>query len=223
MSKNGEIVDRVAPRRCGFQIVCPHFAGLSAEEADLVGCLPIGDANGAMLTAAGSFGGDTEIFAGILAADPFRTAPMLVDLLREAGVRAVVNLPTVAGITDGLAEALSHAGVDYATELATLAEAARQGLNVMAVVVTVAQARQATAAGMRQLLVYPAALDDAPATRPRSAASALEAIRVIRDAAPGATVLMFRHPGYGPILDPLITASDGVVEWVVSNRDTPTD
>ena len=221
MLRNGRIVDRVAPSSNGFQIVCPHLAGLSAEEADLVGCLPIGDANGATLAVAGSLGGD-DVFAAIFAADPFRPAPMLVGLLREAGVRAVVNLPTVAGTTDGLAEVLSRAGVDYATELATLAEAASQGLGAMAVVVTVAQARQATAAGMRRLLVYPAALDDAPASGARFAATALEAIRAIRQTAPEATVLAFRHPSYGPILDPLTAASDGVVDWAVSNRDTPT-
>ena len=218
MLKSGEIVDRFTRRSLGFQIVCPHFAGLSADEADLVGCLPIGDANGAMLAAAGSLGDDEEIFAGILAADPFRPAPMLIDLLRDAGVRAVVNLPTVAGLTDGVAEALSHAGVDYAAELATLARAAELGLNVLAVVATGAQARQATAAGLRQLLVYPAPVEADPLSRDHAAAIALEAVEAIRETAPDATVLAFDHPSYGSTLAPLIAASDGVVKWAISGR-----
>jgi predicted TIM-barrel enzyme len=220
MLRSGEIVDRVTRRSGGFQIVCPHFAGLGADEADMVGCLPIGDANGAMLAAAGSLGDDDQIFAGILAADPFRPAPMLVGLLQEAGVRAVVNLPTVAGITDGLADALSHAGVDYANELLTLARAAELGLNVLAVVTTAAQARQAIEAGLRQLLVYPAPIEADPSNRTRAAAIALEAAQTIREVAPDATVLAFRHPSYGLLLAPLLAASDGVVEWAVSGRET---
>ncbi|WP_026792165.1 phosphoenolpyruvate hydrolase family protein [Pleomorphomonas oryzae] len=219
MLKSGEIVDRVTRRSGGFQIVCPHFAGLGVDEADMVGCLPIGDANGAMLAAAGTLGDDDKIFAGILAADPFRPAPMLVGLLQDAGVRAVVNLPTVARITDGLAEALSHAGVDYASELATLARAAELGLNVLAVVATGAQARQAIAAGLRQLLVYPAPVEADPASRNHAATIALDTAQAIREAAPDATVLAFRHPSYGPLLAPLIAASDGVVEWAVSGRE----
>ncbi|WP_370677046.1 phosphoenolpyruvate hydrolase family protein [Pleomorphomonas sp. PLEO] len=219
MLKSGEIVDRVTRRSSGFQIVCPHFAGLSAEEADLVGCLPIGDANGAMLAAAGSLGDDDEVYAGILAADPFRPAPMLIGLLREAGVRAVINLPTVAGITHGIAQALSHAGAGYAAELATLAQAAEQGLNVMAVVVTAEQARLAAATGIRQMLVYPAVIDGASSNRSDAAAMAEDVVRTIRQTAPGATVLAFRHPDYGPILAPLIAASDGAVEWAVSGRE----
>nr|WP_254005016.1 phosphoenolpyruvate hydrolase family protein [Pleomorphomonas sp. NRK KF1] len=217
--KNGEIVDRVTRSAGGFQIVCPHFAGLSAEEADLVGCLPTGDANGALLAAAGSLGGKDGVFAGILAADPFRPAPMLLGLIKEAGIRGVTNLPTVAGITDGLAEALSHAGVDYAAELETLAMAAEQGLDVIAVVRTVAQAREATAAGLRQLLAYPPFAGDDPSDRTRSAAITLDTAQVIRDAAPEATILAFRHPAYGSILAPLIAASDGVVDWSITRRE----
>lgn len=215
MLKNGNVVDRVTRRSGGFQIVCPHFAGLSAEEADLVGCLPTGDANGALLAEAGSLGGKDGVFAGILAADPFRPAPMLVGLLNEAGIRGVINLPTVAGITDGLADALGHAGVDYAAELRTLGLAAAEGLNVIAVVRTAAQARQAVAAGLRQLLVYPAFADDAA---DRSATVALDVARTIREAAPEATILAFRHPNHGPSLAPLIAASDGVVDWAIAGR-----
>lgn len=218
MLKNGEIVDRITRRSGGFQIVCPHFAGLSAEEADLVGCLPTGDANGALLNKADDLEGKDGVFAGILAADPFRPAPMLVGLLKEAGIRGVTNLPTVAGITDGLAEALSHAGVDYAAELQTLGLAAAHGLDVIAVVRTVAQARQAVAAGMRHLFIYPASADDV-AGRARSAAVALDAARTIRETAPEATILAFRHPNYGTVLDPLIAACDGVVDWAIIGHE----
>lgn len=219
MLKNGEIVDRATQGSSGFQIVCPHFAGLSAEEADLVGCLPTGDANGALMAEAGSLGGKDGVFAGILAADPFRPAPMLLGLIREAGIRGVINLPTVAGITDGLAAALSHAGVDYAAELKTLGLAVEQGLDVIAVVRTVAQAREATAAGLRQLFVYPPFAGDDPSDRSRSAAIALDAAQVIRAAAPGATILAFRHPSYGALLAPLIAASNGVVNWSITHRE----
>ena len=214
MSRNGKIVDRVTRPSREFQIVCPHFAGLTAEEADLVGCLPIGDANGATLAAAGSLG-DDGIFAGILAADPFRPAPMLIGMLRAAGVRAVINLPTVAAITDGIAQALSHAGADYAAELATLTLAAAEGLEVMTVVATPAQARLAIEAGLRQLLVYPTAIDGAASPASTPAALALDTLETIRTAAPDAIVLAFRHPAYEASLEPLIARSDAVVEWAV--------
>lgn len=218
MSRNGKIVDRVTRSPREFQIVCPHFAGLTAEEADLVGCLPIGDANGATLAAAGSLG-DDGIFAGILAADPFRPAPMLIGMLRAAGVRAVINLPTVAAITDGIAQALSHAGADYAAELATLTLAAAEELNVITVVVTPAQARLAAEAGLRQLLVYPAAIDGVASPASNPAALALDTLETIRTAAPDAIALAFRHPSYGLSLEPLIARSDGIVEWAVGVRD----
>jgi predicted TIM-barrel enzyme len=125
----------------------------------------------------------------------------------------------VAAITDGLAEALSHAGVDYAAELATLVRATDLGLNALAVVTTAAQARQATAAGLRQLLVYPAAIHDDPSHRSRCVAIALETVQAAREAAPDTTILAFRHPGYGAILEPLIAATDGVVDWAIVRRE----
>jgi predicted TIM-barrel enzyme len=221
MTTRGRIVDRICARDGDFLLVCPHFAGLRAGEADLVGCLPIGDANGATLALARSFPDDPEVFAGVLAADPFRPAPFLLAALRDAGVRSVVNLPTVAMIAGGLAQALSHAGVDYAAELATLAKAAAFGLQVLAVVTTVEQGRQATAAGIRRLLVYPAA-DGDPAVRRRRAAAAVEAVRTMRAAAPTALILAFRHPDYGDELEPLIAAADGAVDWAIAPRETTT-
>jgi predicted TIM-barrel enzyme len=119
---------------------------------------------------------------------------------------------------DGLAQALSHAGVDYAAELATLAKATALGLQVLAVATTAEQGRQATAAGMRRLLVYPAVADGDPTARRRRAAAAIEAVRAIRAAAPTASILAFRHPDYGDELEPLIAAADGAVEWAIAPR-----
>jgi predicted TIM-barrel enzyme len=217
MTARGRIVDRIGARDGELLLVCPHFAGLRAGEADLVGCLPIGDANGATLALASAFPDDPEVYAGIFAADPFRPAPFLLAALREAGVRSVVNLPTVAMAADGLAQALSHAGVDYAAELATLAKATALGLRVLAVATTVEQGRQATAAGIGRLLFYPAA-DGDPTARRRRAAAAVEAVRTMRATAPSAVILAFRHPDYGDELEPLIAAADGVVEWAIAPR-----
>ena len=216
MKAIGHIVDRIGPRQGEFLLVCPHFAGLGAGEAALVGCLPIGDANGATLAL--TFPDDPGIYAGILAADPFRPAPVLLSALKDAGVRSVVNLPTVAMITDGLAEALSHAGVDYAAELATLTQATTHGFNALAVVTTTEQARQVIAAGIRRVLVYPAAADGNPAVRQRRAAAALEAVGIMRSSAEVTTILAFRHPEYGALLEPLLSAADGVVDWAVAAR-----
>ncbi|MDC7789368.1 putative TIM-barrel enzyme [Rhodoplanes tepidamans] len=221
----GHIVDRIPARRDGLLIVCPHFAGLRAGAADLVGCLPIGDANGATLALAGAFPDDPGIHAAIFAADPFRPAPVLLTALRDAGIRAVVNLPTVATVAGGLARALGHAGVDYAAELAVLAEAGRRGLDVLAVVTTGEQGRQAVAAGLRRVLVYPVAAAGDPAEGERRAAAALDAVRAVRAAAPATEILAFRHPDHGARIAPLLAAADGVVDWAVdraaASRDAP--
>ena len=217
MRAAGEIVERIGPRQGEFLFVCPHFAGLWASEADLVGCLPIGDANGATLALARALPDDPGIYAGILAADPFRPAPALLSALKDAGIRSIINLPTVAMITDGLAEALSHAGIDYAAELATLTQATALGLNTFAVVTTSVQAGQAIAAGIRRVLVYPVA-DGDPAMRRRRVAAAMEAVDVMRALTARPTILAFRHPDYGGLLDPLLAAADGVVDWAVAAR-----
>lgn len=213
----GRIVERIGTRDGDLLLVCPHFAGLTAAEADLVGCLPIGDANGALLAIAGTFPADPQVYACILAADPFRPAPVLLSALKAAGVGAVVNLPTVAAITDGLAEALRHAGVDYGTELATLKQAVDLGMEVMAVATNADQARQAMAAGLGRLLIYPVA-DADPAGRGRRATAAREAIATARAQRPAPEVLVFRHPDYGKLAEPLVAAADGVVAWAIAPR-----
>jgi predicted TIM-barrel enzyme len=202
--RRGRIVDHPDQRGDGLTIVCPHFAGLTVAEADLVGTLPIGDANGAVLALAGSFGGDPAIYAAILAADPFRPTPVLLGALVEAGVKAVINLPSVATIGCGLATALGHAGVDYAAELATLAAARSMGLETMALATTADQARQAMAAGLTRILVWP---------RDDGAAATLDAAR-----GAGAEVFVFRHPAREAEGTPLLALADGVIDWAIAAR-----
>lgn len=202
--RRGRIVDHPDQRGDGLTIVCPHFAGLTVAEADLVGTLPIGDANGAVLALAGSFGGDPAIYAAILAADPFRPTPVLLGALVEAGIKAVVNLPSVAMVGAGLATALGHAGVDYAAELATLAAARAMGLETMALATTADQARQATAAGGARILVWP---------RDEDPAATVDAARLA-----GAEVFIFRRPDREQEPAPLLARVDGVVEWTITAR-----
>ena len=202
--RRGRIVDHPDQRGDGLTIVCPHFAGLTVAEADLVGTLPIGDANGAVLALAGTFGGDASVYAAILAADPFRPAPVLLGALVEAGVKAIVNLPSVAMIGAGLATALGHAGVDYAAELKTLAAARAIGLEVMALATTADQARQAVAAGIARILVWPRHEGDGAVVEAALAA--------------GVEVFVFRHPGWEASGTPLPTLADGVVDWAITAR-----
>jgi predicted TIM-barrel enzyme len=202
--KLGRVVDHPDQRGDGLTIVCPHFAGLTVAEADLVGTLPIGDANGAVLALAGSFGRDPAVYAAILAADPFRPTPVLLGALVEAGVRAVINLPSVATIGCDLATALGHAGVDYAAELATLATARTMGLETMALATTADQARQAMAAGVTRILVWP---------RDEDIAAALDTAR-----RGGAEVFLFHHPAREVEDAPLLALVDGIVDWAIAAR-----
>lgn len=214
MSRHGLIVERPQGRTGDFAVVCPHFAGLTAMEAMLAGALPIGDANAATLALAGRFTDDAETYAAILAADPFRPPPLLLPALREAGVRAVINLPSLAGIGGGLAAALHHAGADYAAELATLVQAKAHGFQVMAVAGDPGQAGRALASGLDQLLICP---------RPELAADAsvakvLDTVRAMRAAAPSARVLVFRPPMMAAAFAPAVALADGVADWAIVPR-----
>lgn len=202
--KRGVIVDHPSRRGDGLTIVCPHFAGLTVAEADLVGTLPIGDANGATLALAGAFRVDPAVYAAILAADPFRPTPVLLGALVEAGAKALINLPSVATIGAGLTTALGHAGIDYAAELTTLAAARDMGLETMAVATTADQARQAGAAGMKRILVWP--WDDGAAAIVEAAQGA------------GVEVFVFRHPAWDAALAPLVARTDGVIDWAIAAR-----
>ncbi|MDR3517998.1 MAG: phosphoenolpyruvate hydrolase family protein [Azospirillaceae bacterium] len=220
---HGVIVDRIdeGADRPGedFALLCPHYAGMDAALADLIGSLPVGDANGAILAAIPSCRPGPGLYAGILAADPFRPGPMLLAALKGCGVRAVVNLPTVAMLGHSLGLALSHAGIDYAAELRTLAHAATLGLDAMAVVSTAAQAAAAAAVGIGAIMVHPGpAARDPEVNRSRVAAIAA-IVAAVRAIDPGLCVLVFRHPGFDGILDPVGDQADGVVDWAIRPYD----
>jgi predicted TIM-barrel enzyme len=63
----------------------------------MIGILPIHDANGRLLDelSAAEFSRVPD-FAGVCLSDPFRRLDMILDGVRRAGNKGVVNLPTVA-------------------------------------------------------------------------------------------------------------------------------
>jgi len=63
----------------------------------LLGILPIHDANGRLVEGLSKprFRRVPD-FAGVCLADPFRRLDDILDCVREAGIKGVVNLPTVA-------------------------------------------------------------------------------------------------------------------------------
>ncbi|QDY71045.1 phosphoenolpyruvate hydrolase family protein [Qingshengfaniella alkalisoli] len=78
------------------RIYCPCLKGLPAELAAHLAILPIHDANGVLLR---ELPRETEHlapeFAAVCLSDPFRRAEMLFAAIRAAGIRGIVNFPSV--------------------------------------------------------------------------------------------------------------------------------
>jgi hypothetical protein len=77
-------------------VLCPCLEGLPPDFAFTLGILPIHDANAVLLDElARARGTNRPDFAAVYLADPFRRLDDVLDRVAAAGIRGVVNLPTV--------------------------------------------------------------------------------------------------------------------------------
>lgn len=201
-----------------FAVLAPYLAGLSPEQADIVGLMPIGSVNERLLAALPPPGeaGAGKIVAGLFLCDPFLGGRRLFARLGAAGVRGIVNLPTTHLIPPGVyRQALNAAGIDPGAELAALREARDAGLQVTATVASFDQAARAVEVGIRSLLFHPGSPTGEAALDLRLVEGVLASIGRIR-AMPGAPrIALYRHPGFGERIAPACALVDDVVDWAL--------
>lgn len=128
-----------------------------AGRGSLAGLMPYGDANGIVVEMAAEVlpvVKNTPVLAGVCGTDPFRLMPVFLQELKRIGFSGVQNFPTV-GLIDGDFRAnLEATGMDYAKEVATIAEAHRQNLFTSPYVFDPDQARAMAEAGCDLLVCH---------------------------------------------------------------------
>lgn len=207
-----------AARAADFAVLAPYLAGLSPEQADIVGLMPIGSVNERLLAALPPQGDASagKLIAGLFLCDPFLGGRRLFARLAAAGVRRIVNLPTTNLIPPGpYRQVLNAAGIDPGAELAALREAREAGLQVMAMVASFDQAARAAEAGIRSLLFHPGSPTGEAALDLRLVEGVLASVGRIR-AMPGAPrIALYRHPGFGERIAAACALVDDVVDWAL--------
>ncbi|WP_247323728.1 phosphoenolpyruvate hydrolase family protein [Bradyrhizobium sp. 141] len=118
-----------------------------------IALLPIHDSNGLLL--AGLRNGITsqrQIFAGVLAHDPFRRHQDILKALKIAGCRGIVNFPSITAIDGEMRASLEEFGCGVKAEIELLHAAVDQGFSALALVDDFAIAKEAVAAGVDGLV-----------------------------------------------------------------------
>lgn len=201
-------------------LLCPHFAGMAPELADLAGVLPMRGINEELIAhlSAHPIERVRPVYAGFLAVDPFVTGPSLFRALIRRGVHGVVNLPTLAFAEDDFRAALQAGGMDHAREIAVLSQAADEGLEPMATVFSVEQGIAASKAGITQILVHPGLVAERAAHVRALADGIASVVSTLRKRLPSATIWLYRHPAIATLLDEAASVADGKVDWKVADH-----
>jgi predicted TIM-barrel enzyme len=148
------IVTRWPPRRPdrdALYALCPCLAGLPPKRAAWLGVLPLHDANARLLEEV-SKGIAGNVLAGVLAIDPFRSASDLLAALRAAGVRGVVNLPSVAAFDGEMGGILDDLRFGVAREIDFLAAAVAAGFRAAGCARSPEVAQRMIAAGVELIV-----------------------------------------------------------------------
>ncbi|OHV78892.1 phosphoenolpyruvate hydrolase family protein [Ensifer sp. LCM 4579] len=134
-------------------LYCPACEGLEQSAFDSLVLLPIHDANGRLLSGLGSnVSWPSEMFAGVLALDPFRRHADIFQALDNAGCHGVVNFPSVTAIDGEMRVNLEDFGHGAKSELALLRAAVAEGFSALAVVDSFGMGQEAIAIGVHGLV-----------------------------------------------------------------------
>ena len=208
-----------AAARCAdLAVLAPYLVGLSPEAADIVGMMPIGSVNEALLAALPPPGTAVpgRLIAALFLCDPFLGGRRLFERLRAAGVSGVVNLPTTNLVPPGVyRQALTGAGIEPGAELAALTEGRRAGLEVMATVASYDQAARAIEAGIASLLFHPGTPTGEAALDLRLVEGVVATLGRIAAMPQAPRLALYRHPGFGARLAPAAVLVDDVLDWAV--------
>jgi predicted TIM-barrel enzyme len=204
-------------------MLAPYLAGLSADAADVVGMMPIGSANEALLAAAGIESPRTLI-AALFLCDPFLRGRWLFERLCGRGVSGIVNWPTTNLVSPGVyRQALGAAGLDAGAELTALVEAREMGLEAMAAIATYEQAARAVEAGITALLLHPGTPTGESGFDQRLLEGVMASIVRIRAMPQRPRLALYRHPGFGGLIAPAAELVDDVFDWAVTQRPVQLD
>jgi predicted TIM-barrel enzyme len=111
-------------------VVCPWLAGLDPQTGLWLAALPIHDCNAFVdgawrLTAPDAL--RERCHVGIFALDRLRSGKQIFGPLREKGVAALINLPSIGFFDGATAQTFGRLGFTLENEIAFLAQARREG------------------------------------------------------------------------------------------------
>lgn len=150
-------LEGLRPAQRARSIWLPALAPFPPHLWPLVSLLPVLDINGALaaaLAAQRPFRTAPPI-AGIFACDPFLRPADLAAGLHRAGIRAVVNAPSIQLFDGETGAELGSVGYRAEAEFRLLLRLAEQGLEPIACVTSRTAADLALSLGLRRLLLHP--------------------------------------------------------------------
>ncbi|TCU31328.1 phosphoenolpyruvate hydrolase family protein [Rhizobium azibense] len=134
-------------------LYCPSCQGLEGSAYESLVLLPIHDANGRLLSKLRNGTVPTnQIFAGVLALDPFRRHADILNALETADCPGVVNFPSVTAIDGEMRVSLEDFGYGVTIEINLLRTAVAMGFSTLAVVDSFGMAQEAVAIGVSGLI-----------------------------------------------------------------------
>ncbi len=95
-----------------------------------------------------------RVYAGVFAADPLRTQRAFIQRLKSAGVRSLINFPTVSLIDGEAGATLEQLGLGIDREISFLSACHDAGLRIAGVAGSVRAARELMRAGADFLIVH---------------------------------------------------------------------
>lgn len=150
-------LDRLRPEARAGSVFLPALAPFAPETWPVVALLPVIDINGALraaLDGARPFRGAPPL-AGVFACDPFLRLADMAALLERAGIREVVNFPTVQLLGEETGAALAAVGYRAEAEFRLLLRLAERGFAPIACATSRRAADSALELGMRRILLHP--------------------------------------------------------------------
>lgn len=156
----------VGPIGRAQRVFLPALASFPLSSWPLVGLLPVLDVNGALVQALGALAPFRAAppIAGVFACDPFLRLADLAVALRRAGIREVLNFPTVQHYGGDTAAALASVGYRAEAEYRVLLRLGALGFTPITCAASRAAADAALALGLRRVLLHPG-----PTLRPATA------------------------------------------------------
>jgi predicted TIM-barrel enzyme len=159
-----------APHESEIAVHVPALARFPVHLRDLCAMLPVADINGALFAAleAGLRPAAHEA-VGLFLTDPFLNGQDAARRLKEAGVGAVANYPTMQALDGASAEGLASVGHSFAQECVQLAAFADHGFRLVGYAASAGAARALARLGADRLVILGAGweLDGAMGTPPR--------------------------------------------------------